>query len=118
MQFLNRPKLQREKVVDKVKWYTLKEPLIFSGDNEEFIIPAELFYTDLATVPKGLRWLFKPNGKYTASAILHDYMYSIRVLKRSYCDWIFLKAMKSDGVNFLTRWLFYFAVRGFGWRYR
>lgn len=116
--FLNKAKLQFEyEDKDNIKWYTLKEPLIFSSDDEEFIIPV-LFKTDLASVPYGLQWLFKPNGKYTRSAILHDYMYSLRTLKRSYCDKIFLKAMKSDGVNFMTRWLFYFAVRCFGWWYR
>lgn len=116
MEFLNKAKIRFEfQDGDRVKWFSLKEDLIFSttGD-KDIIVPKDIFLTDLASVPHGLQWMYKSSGLYTSSAILHDYLYSNRALKQKYCDKIFLVAMKSQKVKFHTRWLFYFAVRLFG----
>ena len=114
MKFLNKAKLKFEDTINGVKWYSLKEPLQFDTGKEIYIVPAYLFFTDLATIPKGLQWLYKPNGKYTDSAVLHDYLYSDSKISRSYADYILREAMKSQGVSLVTCWTFWGAVRLFG----
>jgi len=113
--FENKAKLKFEYKDDKgVRFYTLKEDLVFIHDKDRIIVPKNIYYTDLASVPKGLQWIFKPNGKYTRASIVHDYLYDNRAISRYKADLIFLRAMKSDNVNFSTRWLFFGMVRFFG----
>lgn len=127
MKFLSKAKLQFEyKDTDNIKWYTLKEDLILYVGKEQIknnmtvpvsdliIVPKDLFYTDLASIPKLLHFIYKPNGKYTRASIIHDYLYSDKTKNRFYADYIFLKCMKLDNVPFHTRYLFYFAVSLFG----
>ncbi len=72
--------------------------------------------TDGATVPRVFWWLFPPiAGKYLEAAILHDALYRSQILTRNEADIIFLKALKSLGVNSFKRWTMYLAVRMFGW---
>ena len=113
MEFLTKAKLKFEYTDTKgVKWYSLKNNLIFNNDTDDLIIvPKDVFFTDLASVPKFLQWLYKPDGKYTRCAILHDFLYSNRHFKRAYCDYIFRCAMKLDKVSFKDRWVFWLAVR-------
>ena len=68
--------------------------------------------------PKYLRWVYKPNDKYSMSACLHDFLYDEPDTTRLHADYIFLLAMKSQGVNLFTRWVFFISVRTFGGRYR
>lgn len=86
----------------------------------EFTIPKG-FKTDLAKVPKLLHSFYPPNGtkhsEYGTSAVLHDYLYLKKLFDRKICDLIFLQAMKQQKCKFLTRYLFYFAVRIFGNKY-
>lgn len=98
------------------KWYQLQEPLCFFDGDKDYIVPTG-FITDFATVPKCLQWLYKPNGKYTRSAVLHDYLY-ITPMNRKEADKIFHKAMITDGVSEFTADIFYRAVRWFGGLYR
>lgn len=72
------------------------------------------FVTDFASVPRGLWNLFPPQGKYSAAAVVHDYLYRRTIWDRSICDAVLLEAMQSLGVNWLSRHLIYRAVRVFG----
>ncbi len=103
---------------DGIKWYTLESDLIFNSGKAVYTVPKEVFETDLTTIPKCLKWLYKPNGKYSMSAVLHDFLYDEPNTTRLHADYIFLLAMKSQGVNFFTRWIFFSSVRIFGGRYR
>ncbi len=89
-------------------------------ETETFMIP-EGFKTDLAKVPKLLQGFYPPTGtinnQYGTPALLHDYLYSTKSFDRKICDLIFLQAMKQNKCKFLTRYLFYFAVRIFGNKY-
>lgn len=72
------------------------------------------FETDLASVPRVFWAVYPPFGKYIEASVIHDYLYRQK-FNRKEADKLFRKIMKEDGVGFLTRNLFYFAVRFFGW---
>lgn len=127
MQFLTDAKLKYEFTdEDSIKWYSLKYKLVLYTGKEPYltssgltrenviIVPAETFLSDLASVPKIFQSVFKPNGKYTRAALIHDFLYSKKEVNRFAADKIFLEAMKIDEVPFFTRYLFYAAVTFFG----
>ena len=58
--------------LDDVLW-TVVEPLVYRGKRDLFVVPAG-FPTDFATVPRVVVWLVPPFGRYTAAAILHDWL--------------------------------------------
>ena len=89
--------------------YYLKEP-----DGEKITVPAG-FLTDFASVPRPLWVILPPDGLYTQSAVLHDFLYATQILTRKESDDIFLDGMKILGVPFLVRQTIYRAVRMFGW---
>ncbi len=74
------------------------------------------FMTDFASVPR-LLWILLPKwGKYGNPALVHDWRYwRQESFSRSEADRIFLEGMEELGVNRLTKYLMYFAVRAFGW---
>jgi hypothetical protein len=73
------------------------------------------FITDGASVPR-LCWpLFSPTGSYLGAAVIHDFLYSSKVLTRKESDLVFLEAMKAAGVGLFTRRLVFAAVRVGGW---
>lgn len=73
--------------------------------------------TDLASVPRLLWSIFPPHGKWAKAAIIHDYLYSKRLVPRKEADRIFLEAMEVLGVPRLQSRLIYRAVRVFGGRW-
>lgn len=93
-----------------VKWYELKKSLIF-----ENTIIYQGFKTDMASVPKQLQWLYTPTGKYSRAAVVHDYLYSMVSCPKKVADDTFYRAMKCDGVDIITRHVFYWAVKYFGY---
>jgi hypothetical protein len=112
--------------VDGVKLYELKEPLKYiSSDLHQnkgidfhkcYTVP-QGFKTDFASVPKGLQFLYKPQGKYSRASVLHDYLYTSKVVSRFKADEEFYQAMRYDGVSLFTASLFYLAVRIGGGKY-
>lgn len=118
MKFVTTTKLQYEYTENKVKFYTLKDDLIFVNGKERIIVPRNLYKTDIASVPYLLTWLFKRQGKYTNAAILHDYLTDDRKFPLLKAHWYFLKGMKHDGVGFFTRSTFFVSVLLFGWIFR
>ena len=81
--------------------------------------------TDLASVPRALRWLVGRVGPHLEAAIVHDYMFSFwsgkftkRIEKKYWklANKIFLKAMEVRGTKCITRYSAYLAVASFfGW---
>lgn len=115
----------------------LKVPSLRIGDGDGWITRSDTIYrssmlgyditvpggfkTDLASIPRGFRWLISVNGKHRKAAIIHDYLYFEKgaikdrnALSRKECDQVFEEAMKVCGVGWLTRKTMYSAVRAGG----
>lgn len=87
---------------------------------EHTVVVPEGFVTDLASVPRFLWTIIPPFGKYTAAAVVHDYLYGVQrigdtAIERVLADRIFMEAMKELGVRRTRRWAMFRAVRMFGW---
>lgn len=73
------------------------------------------FISDLASVPRIFWSVLPPFGRYTAAAVLHDWMYRTHHFRRAMCDAIFLESMTSERVATWQRITLYLAVRLCGW---
>lgn len=104
--------------------YRLEEPLKFeltllNGDEQrhggiDILVPVG-FVTDFASVPRCLWSIFPPQDDYSRAAILHDYLYCIKVCSRFLADALFREAMRLLNVPRWKRVVMYYAVR-FGGR--
>jgi hypothetical protein len=98
---------------DEKSW-TLDEEVVYQGKRDRFVIPAGT-RTDFASVPRVFVWLVPPYGLFTAAAVLHDHLWSVRVPAGSIgpvdADGLFRRAMRELGVPFLVRWFMWGAVR-------
>ena len=84
------------------------------GIREIITVPVG-FITDFASIPKQLRWLFKPNDKqYAKSSVIHDFMYR-KVYDRQFADEVFCEGSKVLGTPKWKRVMMYTALRLFGW---
>ncbi|CAN5747023.1 hypothetical protein BH24ACT4_BH24ACT4_17900 [soil metagenome] len=97
------------RVIGDTEWELL-EPLTYEGRHETFTIPAGS-RTDLASVPAPFTWLVPTYGRYTKSAILHDFLWRTGAVPRADADGIFRRSMRELGVPILRRWLMWAAVR-------
>lgn len=94
-------------------------------DGEEVVIVPTGFFTDFASIPRGLWNLFPPTGKYGKAAVIHDFLYQQREIHgpgtgprlctRGEADAIFKEAMGVLGVGAFTRWTIYLGLRVGGW---
>ena len=102
----------RDHKFDKRKrsqWILLDE-LVYEGKHETFTV-RKRFETDLASVPRLLVWLVPRFGRYTRSAILHDYLLNERPdVSRHDADGIFRRSMREHDVPVLLRWMLWGAV--------
>ncbi|MDF7806215.1 DUF1353 domain-containing protein [Pontiellaceae bacterium B12219] len=73
------------------------------------------FETDFASVPRLFWRIIPPWGRYSAAAVVHDYLYATASVTRYEADRIFLDLMKRLGVPLWKRRLMYRAVRLGGW---
>ena len=106
----------------KVKWYTLKNVVAFQYKNEIYEVPANLFYTDVASYPNFLQKtfpkFFNPVGKkISAPSVLHDFACEQKHL--SYFDkhWIYFLALREYKVSKFKSWLSFLGVFCFYWLY-
>ena len=83
--------------------------------SKEFVHVPEGFPTDFASIPRPFWIILPPDGQYTQSAVLHDFLYYSRIYKRKKSDLIFIESMKVLNVPFWKRHTIYRAVRLFGW---
>ncbi len=92
-----------------------------NGVERDIIVPIGLA-TDFASVPRVFRFLVSRIGRYTEAALLHDFLYGFRVLRRGLfpytgiwtrelADQLFLVAMKASNVSWIVRTMMYRAVR-------
>jgi hypothetical protein len=99
---------------DGIHWVLIDEFSYYTDDGLLITVPAG-FVTDFASVPRFLWALFPPWGKYGKAAVLHDFLYWLRLWSRGRCDAEFLEGMVILGVCWRTRTAMYAAVRAFGW---
>lgn len=80
------------------------------GDPPLFVNVPAGFKTDLASVPRlpGTYLLF--GGRARRAAILHDYLY-VKRWDRKFADNAFRAAMKTEGVNPVSRFFMWLGVR-------
>lgn len=106
-------------------------------DERFFITLPKGFVCDLASIPKYLQWMFKPDGPWAKAAAIHDFLYNLsppsnvftehynamepkyafmeaKLAHRSCCDALFYMAMRKSGVNAAVALSFYLAVRACG----
>lgn len=121
--------LRTETILGKERSLLLIEPFVFESSILGTIKIANGFDTDLASIPRMFWRVFPPAGKYTAAAIVHDWLYWYQSpdahetaaihIPREKADAVFLEAMDALGVNWLTRHTIHRSVRlggGFAWR--
>lgn len=78
------------------------------------VVPAG-FVTDLASIPRLLRWVFTGHGKSREPAVVHDWLYHQLHRPRKEADQVFREALKVAGMGWLARQTMYLAVRSGGW---
>ena len=82
----------------------------------ESITVPKFFLTDFASVPRIFWTIFPPDGRYTQSAVVHDFLYFKQIYTRRKSDRIFLQAMKYLKVSWWKRRMMWTAVRVGGFR--
>ncbi len=90
----------------------------FLGSGDKIVVPKG-FQTDFASIPRFFWRIMPPDGEYTKSAIIHDYLYNTRERPREIADKIFLEAMGVLGVPGWKKNIIFRAVRifgGFAWK--
>ena len=109
----------------------LRRDIVRSGGNTFAVLHADFtihcgiwqwtvpegFPTDLASVPRGFRWLVSKVTGVEAS-IIHDWLYDQRIGTRKYADDLFYEFLKQTESRWVA-WVMYRAVRlggGIAWR--
>lgn len=88
--------------------------------DRNIIVPSG-FYTDLASVPRLMRWLVPvANAKNRKAAVVHDWLCQERVQHRlgitqADADRVFREALKDCNVSLVGRWGMFIPVRSFQW---
>jgi hypothetical protein len=99
--------------LDARRWRLL-EPVAYTGERDHFLVP-EGYVTDFASVPRLAVWLIPTYGRYTAPAILHDYLITDCIptgrITSADTDGLFRRAMRELGVPPVRRWLMWAGVR-------
>jgi len=71
--------------------------------------------TDLASIPRFLRWAFNRTGRSRKPAVFHDDMYSKKWRTRKECDQMFKQMLIERGVSRWSAAIYYSGVRAGGW---
>jgi hypothetical protein len=81
----------------------LLESLEYLTDGGERIVVPAGFESDGASTPQTIWNLFPPFGPYWLAAILHDWLYRRTQRPKAECDSLLKEAMRSLGVDLVTR---------------
>lgn len=99
--------------------WELLAPLNVTWGDYEFQVK-EGFLTDLASIPRVVRWLVPKGRNESKAAVVHDWLYrhDFCRMSRAEADALFLAIMEECGVGGIRRQVIYRAVRiagGFSW---
>lgn len=92
----------------------LKDFTFYSNVAKQQFTAPEGFVSDLASIPRLLRWAFTGHGKSREPAVTHDWLYH-NYHDRKEADEVFREALKVAGMNWFKRQAMYAAVRAGGW---
>jgi hypothetical protein len=100
---------------DDGKWIVMQD-LVYQSDvaGQTFTVPAG-FATDLASVPRLPVVYLLTGGKANSAAVIHDALYTWKIVPRHVADAVLKEASAVTWVPFFTRWAMYLGVRAFGW---
>jgi hypothetical protein len=105
--------------------YELTADLVYRGAVDTIVVPAGTG-TDLATIPRVVRWLLPQDGPWAAAAVLHDFhcvaLADVHVKGPGWRQWrqvpsshdvdgLFRRCCREGGVPPLARWLLWTGVR-------
>jgi hypothetical protein len=94
--------------------YELTQDLVYRGAVDRFVVPAGTT-TDLATIPRVVRWLLPQDGKWTRSSVFHDWACTVGIrdglLTSRDVDGLYRRQCREDGTPLLARWLLWTGVR-------
>lgn len=100
-------------MIDDDTW-KLEHPLVYQSDIAGNISVPEGFETDFASVPRIPIAYTLAGDTAHAAAVVHDYLYGDKSVKRSLADAVFEEAMNVSGISWWRRKLMWLAVRTFG----
>lgn len=104
-----------KKIGDRLwELFTPFEYHVGSFPSKDVIVVPVGFKTDLASTPRATWIVMPPDGRYAASAVVHDWGYHTQTRSRLEVDRIFLEGMTVLGVPWWKRRIMYSAVRTFG----
>jgi hypothetical protein len=100
------------------KWRLAERFIVYTeqaGEERIWIEVKEGFETDFASIPKVFMPFLEWRDKFNKAAVVHDWLYDIKIFDRKTSDKIFLELQLALGINKYKAYLFYFVVRIFGW---
>jgi hypothetical protein len=100
--------------IDGKTWEIVK-PFRYVDSEFGIITVPSGFRTDYASIPKLFWSIVGSPSNYAPASAVHDYLYRGRILKRKQADEVFFRAMIDSDISHETAYLFYVAVRSFGW---
>jgi hypothetical protein len=98
---------------ERAEWVLLEPFGYRSSKGWEVWVPAG-YVTDFSSIPARLQDVESSTGRARRAAVIHDWLYSSRIVPREAADKTFLDAMECCGVPYLKRSLMFRAVRTFG----
>lgn len=69
------------------------------------------FWSDLASFPRPLRFIWSKLGPHAPAAVLHDALYAARTYSRKFADQLFREAMVDSGMSLLEARVIWLGVR-------
>jgi hypothetical protein len=69
------------------------------------------FICDSASIPRILWGIYPPWARYNRAAVLHDYLYTVKICSRERADALFREALLACGVSPARAWIMWRAVR-------
>lgn len=109
--FLTRLALEVADDTDDGKWIVTKA-LIYQSDVAKITVVVPVgFQTDLASVPRLPVVYLLAGGTSNEAAVVHDWLYSSRMVDRATADAVLREASQVSGVPAWRRWMIWAGVR-------
>lgn len=108
-------KLDKLSYIDGINW-RVESDVVYQSDSLGKTITVKAgTLTDFASIPRAL-WNIYPPARFAGPATVHDELYTKQTCTRLEADRVFLEALKVDGVPYMRRYAFYWALRAAGWK--